>query len=171
MKSSLHFLTWMPWRSLCSLLLTSCASFQHQTGELEPHGLVTIEKLEDFRDSRGRVKSLDGLPVTPGQSYRVKPGNHLVSVEFTETVVETADPVSHTLFGSPSLEEPAEVRISPFGETSVTGQQPFSPGPQPVRLSVEHHRTRTRGISLTVQAGRHYELNGSTVTEAPFPIR
>lgn len=155
----------------CSLLLASCASFQDQTGELEPHGLVTVTHREDYRNERGRVKSLDGLPVRPGQSYRVKPGSHQVTLEFTETVVETADPVSYTLFGSPSAEGPTDVMLSQSGGMSVTGQQPFTTGTQPVRLSVENRRTRTRTIPLTVKAGRHYELDGSTVMEVPSPAR
>lgn len=169
MKTPVRLLHWIPSILGCSLLLASCASFQNQTGEHEPHGRVTVVKREDFRNERGRVKSLDGLAVTPGQSYRVKPGTHQVTVEFTETVIETADPVSYTLFGSPSTEEPADVMLSQSGGMSVTGQQPFTAGTQPVRLSVENRRTRTRTIPLTVKAGRHYELDGSTVMEVPSP--
>lgn len=171
MKSRFRPPHWLPSILGCSLSLASCASFQNQTGELEPHGRVTIVKRDDFRNERGRVKSLDGLPVTPGRTYRVRPGTHEVTVEFTETVTETADPMSYTLFGSPSTDEPADVHLSPSGGMSVTGQQPYSTGTQPVRLSVENRRTRSRTIPLTVKAGRHYELDGSTVMEVPSPAR
>ena len=171
MKTRIRSPHWIPSILGGTLLLASCASFQNQTGEHEPHGRVTIVKRDDFRNERGRVKSLDGLPATPGQTYRVRPGGHEVTVEFTETVIETADPVNYTLFGSPSTDEPADVRLSQSGGMSVTGQQPFTPGAQPVRLSVENRRTRTRAVPFTVKAGRHYELDGSAVMEVPSATR
>ena len=156
------------------LLLAGCAQFQHQTGEAEPHALVTIVKPGNSPGHQGMVKKLDGLPVSAGQSYRVKPGTHAVLVEFVESVVESAESARMTLFSAgnmpPELEQPANVHLSQSGGMSVTGQQPFAVM-QPVNLSVENRRTRTTTQSISVKAGWHYELNGKLVTEKPIAAR
>jgi hypothetical protein len=156
------------------LLLAGCAQFQHQTGESEPHALVTVVKPGNSPGPFGEVKSLDGLPVSAGQAYRVKPGTHTVVVQFVETVTETSQRYTATLFhagNAPPLEEqPANVHLSQTGGVSVTGQQPFATM-QPANLSVEDRRTRTTTQSISVKAGWHYELKGNLVTEKPSSVR
>ena len=156
------------------VLLAGCAQFQHQTAESEPHALVTIAPPANSPVPHGEVKSIDGLPVSAGQSYRVKPGSHAVAVQHVETVVESGSPVSTTLFSvgnmPPPAEQPANIQLSQSGGMSVTGQQPFAVM-QPANLSVEDRRTRNTTKTITVRAGCRYELNGDLVTEKPFTAR
>lgn len=147
---------------LCALV-TGCASFEHQTTELEPHALITVVRPWDSSTQPGVLKSLDGLPVSAGKTYRVRPGPHAVVVEFTELVVETAKPATFTLFGNATPETPANVRISETGRASVSGQQSGA-GMQSVNLSMEVRRIRAVTNSISVQAGGRYELVGDRLT-------
>ena len=149
-----------------AVLLAGCAHLQHQTSESEPHGLVTVVKTLDSPDELGVVQSLDGLPVSAGRGYRVRPGVHTVIVRFVETVIETSKPLSYGI-GTPT-EKPATVHVSEAGRTSVTGQQPFS-GMQPVNLSVESRHIRYITNSISVQAGGRYELEGERMTSLVLP--
>ena len=153
------------------LLLAGCAQFQHQTAESEPHALVTIAQPENYPGPHGAVQSFDGLPVSAGKTYRVKPGTHAVVVQHVETVVQSGSPVKTTLFqvGNAPMppDQPATVYLSQSGGMSVTGQQPFAVM-QSANLSVEDHRTRTTTRSITVKAGWQYELTGNFVIEKPF---
>ena len=148
-------------------LLAGCAHFEQQTSELEPHGLVTIVKPLDFSGEAGVVKKLDGLAVRAGQTYRVKPGEHTVIVQFVETGIETSKPVTLLGVGNPPAEPTTDVHLSPSGQATVTGAQPFS-GMQMANLTVETHRIRHVTNSISVQAGWRYELDGDRVTSHQF---
>lgn len=159
MKTKLQTLTAL---LLCAFV-AGCATFNHQTTELEPHALITVLKPWDSSLHPGVLKSLDGLPVSTGKTYRVRPGSHALVIEFTELVVETAKPATFTLFGNATPEPPANVRISETGRASVSGQQPWQ-AMQPVNLSMEVRRIRAVTTSITVQAGGRYELVGDRLT-------
>jgi hypothetical protein len=148
-----------------AVLLAGCAHFEQQTGELEPHGLVVVVKPTDFVGEVGLVKRFDGLAVSAGKTYRVRPGEHTVVVQFVETMIETSQPATATLFsvGTPLPEQPANVHVSESGEATVTGQQPF-PGMQMANLSIERRRVRYATNAISVQAGWRYELEGDRVT-------
>lgn len=158
------------------MMLAGCAQFQHQTSEAEPHGLVKIAPSGNAASPFGLVKKLDGLPVSAGRSYRVKPGFHDVSVETVETVVESSTRASVTLFhaGSdnmpPMSEPPVNVNLSQSGGMTVTGQQPFA-GMQPANLNVENRRATTTTHAISFKAGWYYELDGNRVTATPFSKR
>lgn len=81
-----------------SMLLAGCATFEHQTTEMEPHAVITVVKPWEVAVGERVVKSLDGLPVSGGKSYRVRPGGHAVVVEFTELISETAKPKTVVLW-------------------------------------------------------------------------
>ena len=145
------------------MLLAGCAHFEQQTGELEPHGLVVVVKPADFVGEVGLVKRLDGLAVNAGQTYRVKPGEHTVVVQFTEAVTETSKPVSLLHIGTPQPDQVADVHVSESGKATVTGQQPLS-GMQMANLSIERRRVRYATNAISIQAGWRYELEGASVT-------
>lgn len=145
---------------LLSGVLLGCASFEHQTGDHEPHALITVVRPAD--NQPGVLQSLDGLPVSAGKTYRVRPGSHAVVVGFIELVTETAKP--RTLFsignsGGVAEDPPANVRFSEGNRVSVQGQQPFQ-AMQPVNLAYEYRRVRLTTNSITVQTGGHYQLIG-----------
>ncbi len=159
MKNKLHYLG-----ASLGVALLGCATFNHQTTELEPHALITV--VRPAENQPGVLKSLDGLPVSAGRTYRVRPGSHAVVVGFTELVTETAKP--RTLFsvgnlGGPTEDPPANVRFSEGNRVSVQGQQPFQ-AMQPVNLAYEYRRVRLATNTSTVQAGGHYELTGDRLT-------
>lgn len=139
--------------------LAGCATFDHQTTEAEPHALVTVVKPRDSSLQPGMLRSLDGQRVSPGKTYRLRPGGHAVVVEFTETVTETARPKTLFSLGNAPAEKPANLRIDETGRASVSGAQPFQ-GMQPASLTMEVRRVRAVTNSITVQAGGHYELVG-----------
>jgi hypothetical protein len=140
--------------------LLGCATLDHQTTELEPHALITV--VRPAENQPGVLKSLDGLPVSAGKTYRFRPGSHAVVVGFTELVTETAKP--RTLFSIGNLSGPTEdpaanVRFSEGNRVSIQGQQPFQ-SMQPVNLTYEYRRVRLTTNSITVQAGGRYQLIG-----------
>lgn len=154
---------------LLSGVLLGCASFQHQTADTEPHALITVVK--PWENQPGVLKSLDGLPVSAGRTYRVRPGQHTVVMGFTELVTETAKP--KTLFsvgnlGGAADDPPANARISEGRQVTVQDRQPFNALPgsamQPVNLTYEFRRVRLATNTITVQAGGHYELVGDRLT-------
>lgn len=65
-----------------------CACFDHQTTKREPHALVTIGKTSESSAQGGTLKSLDRLPVNVGATFRVRPGKHVVVMEFIERLVD-----------------------------------------------------------------------------------
>jgi hypothetical protein len=69
-----------------ALALVGCARLDHQTGALEPHGLVRFETTSDPFPDQPVVKTLDGLPVSAGRDYRVKPGKHELVCRVVEIV-------------------------------------------------------------------------------------
>lgn len=154
------------------ILLAGCAHFQHQTSEAEPHGLVTIASSGGTQGPRGEVMKLDGLPVRSGQSYRVRAGDHAVQVDIVELEIESAGPMTVTLFKSgngPAISDPpVNLHLSQSGGMSITGQQPYAVV-QPVIISAEERHIRKHTYSLQVKLGRHYQLDGTSVTESPLP--
>ena len=154
------------------ILLAGCAQFQHQTSETEPHGLVTIANSVGTQGPRGEVVTLDGLPVKSGQAYRVRPGGHAVQVDFIESGIESAGPMTYTIYKSgngPAISNPpANLHLSQSGGMSITGQQPFAVA-QPVIISAEERHIRKHTYPLQVKVGRHYQLDGTSVTEGPLP--
>ena len=145
---------------LLSGALLGCATFDHQTTEAEPHALITV--LRPPENHPGVLKSLDGLPVAAGKTYRVRPGQHAIVMGFTELVTETAKP--KTLFsignqGGVTDDPPTNVRFTEGGKVTIHDQSPV-PTMQPVNLSYEYRRVRLTTNSITVQAGGRYELVG-----------
>lgn len=164
MKHILHCLG-----AFLGVALLGCATFEHQTAETEPHALITVVK--PWENQPGVLKSLDGLPVSAGKTYRVRPGQHTVVMGFTELVTETAKP--KTLFsvgnlGGAADDPPTNMRITEGRQGTVQDRQPFNalPGPamQPVNLTYEFRRVRLATNSITVQADGHYELIGDRLT-------
>ena len=146
-----------------SMLLAGCATFEHQTTEMEPHAVITVVKPWEVAVGERVVKSLDGLPVSGGKSYRVRPGGHAVVVEFTELISATAKPKTVVLLGKAVSEPTADVRMSDGAPTSVTGQLPFQ-SMQMANVTREARRLRSLTNSITVQAGGSYRLSGDEFT-------
>lgn len=69
-----------------ALALAGCAQLRHQTTALEPHGVVRFEITSDPYPDQPVVKTFDGLPVSPGREYRVKPGPHELVCRAVEIV-------------------------------------------------------------------------------------
>jgi len=152
------------------LLLASCAQFQHQTREDEPHAVVVIARSSTSAPQSGVVKSLDGQPVREGASYRIRPGSHEIVFEIVEREVETADPMTTTLFhsgnGPMEIEQPGNLHFSESGAVTASGLQPYAPM-QMVSMSVEKRSIREQTRRLEAVANRQYEINGTMITEVP----
>ncbi len=142
-----------------ALMFAGCAQFQNQTAVSEPHGVVVVADQTDLPGETGRVKKLDGLPVKSGQNYRVRPGQHEVTIQFVLTGVETSRPF---VVGA-ELSQPAVVDVSQSGQMSVSGQNPLG-GMQPVILNAETRNRFSVTNLITVEAGWLYELDGDHVT-------
>ena len=146
-----------------ALLLAGCARFEHQTNESEPHGVVVvIAAPSDFPDSPV-VKKLDGLAVRAGRTYRVKPGEHEVTIRMVERGVTTYKPMS--VGAGHGGEQPATLNMSQSGRSEVTGMQPNS-GPQPVNINMEDRSVNYLKTSFSVEAGWRYELDGGNINKA-----
>jgi hypothetical protein len=145
------------------LILSGCAQFQHQTREDEPHGVVFIGSSPTSSPVSGMVRSLDGQPVREGSSYRVRPGNHEIVVEFVERTIESANPV---YIGSPptEMDQPGNLHISESGGISTTGVSPYQ-GMQPLSMSVENRTRRQQIRNFPVAAGRKYVISGTMISE------
>lgn len=137
-----------------TLLGAGCAGVQHQTGESEPYGLVRIVKPTDYAVHL-RSARLDGSRVSVGRDYRVKPGEHLVTIK----VVEGATSVDNAFRDPPAVggafREPATFNDA-FTEFERQQRQRSS-----VNVD-ERHGTYTTN-SFSVEAGWRYELDGYSV--------
>jgi hypothetical protein len=155
-------------------LLYGCAQFQHQTREDEPHAIVTIVRPSTSAPQSCMAKSMDGQPVREGASYRVRPGSHEIVIEMVERDVETAGPMTATLFhsgnGPMELAPPGNVHFSESGAVTASGLQPYTPM-QAVTMSVEKRSIRQQTRQLEAVANRRYEINGSMITEVPLQKR
>jgi hypothetical protein len=148
-----------PHHLLTSLLLSGsllgCTSFQHQTTELEPHALITV--IKPWENQPGVLKSLDGLPVSAGKTYRVRPGQHTVVMGFTELVTETAKP--KTLFSVGNLagaadDPPANARITEGRQVTVQDRQSFNALPgREISCTVAPSDSRARPAVVQRAAG------------------
>jgi hypothetical protein len=145
------------------LVFTGCASFQDQTSSAEPHGIVVVADQSDVPGDVGRVKKLDGLPVSAGRAYRVRPGRHEVTVQFVLTGVEASRPLA--VGGGDMPQPPVVVDVSQSGKMSVSESQPFG-GIQPVILNAETRSIVSVTNAITVEAGWRYELDGEHVTSS-----
>lgn len=147
---------------LLCVCIIGCATFDHQTTEVEPHALITVVK--PWENQAGTLKSLDGVRVNAGKTYRVRPGKHTVVLAIKEMVVETSRPMNFKLFGSGvGPDKPANVHISERGQATVSGVDP-SQHMQFVNLSYERQQIRLVTNSITVQAGGRYQLQGDQLT-------
>jgi hypothetical protein len=148
---------------LGSVLFTGCATFDHQTAETEPHALITI--VQPWENQAGTLKKFDGMSVSAGKTYRVRPGKHTVVMAFKERSFETYKPTSYHLIGSGiGSERPANLHISESGQATVSGLDP-SQSMQSVNLSYERTQIRLATNSITVEAGVRYQLQGDKLTE------
>jgi hypothetical protein len=145
-----------------ALLVAGCAEFQHQTGLSEPHGVVRIVMPADPH-TNFRVVKLDGLPVSVGREYRVRAGEHLVTVRVVESSVLHYEPV--TVGAGDVVDQRGTLNIPASGASSVTGEHPFS-GMQMLNVDVEDRRISYVTNSITVEAGWRYDLEGDTVSKA-----
>jgi len=147
------------------MLLTGCAHFEHQTNAFEPHGLVEIVKSFpsfNYAGEVGVVKTLDGLAVSTGHTYRVKPGEHAVVIKSVETVSETFDRDTMEL-----------VRVdSSSGAVLATEFRSFSDqgcmSKNRHLITVNHHYITYTRNSLSVQVGWRYALDGDRVVKTQF---
>lgn len=134
------------------LFLTGCAHLEHQTTKSEPHALLTVTKRVDLQIPGGKLKTLDGLPVSAGRTYRLRPGNHAVVTDIIATVVDTATPWSRTTVGFWQLEPAANGRPPELTEHNRSGSQLSD------RMVMETRRVRSVTNSISVKAGGRYEL-------------
>lgn len=108
-----------------------CDTFDHQTTTREPHALVTVGNAPEVSADSGTLKSLDRLSVCAGTTYRMRPGKHVVVVEFMERSAEPEKQLRACL--------DAAQAVYPRG--------------------VQGHR-REVSRTIVVQAGKHYRLVG-----------
>ena len=71
-----------------ALLAAGCVRFGHQTSQAEPHGIVQFVSPPDRYAEQPFVKTFDGLPVSAGPEYRVRPGPHELVFQQVDTTVE-----------------------------------------------------------------------------------
>ncbi|MBI3881670.1 MAG: hypothetical protein HY301_16600 [Verrucomicrobia bacterium] len=145
------------------LLAGGCARFEHQTGELEPHAMLLVVDTSDFGGDLGVVKKLDGLPVSAGGEYRLRPGAHVAIIQFVDRFAESYKPASVTIGSKPDAATstpPVNLDVSETGKASVSGQSPVGGGMQMVNVNVANRRIRYLTNSITVEAGWRYELDG-----------
>lgn len=154
------------------MVLSCCARFQHQTREDEPHAVVSIARASTPSLMNAEIKSMDGQPVREGESYRVRPGTHQLVMEIVEREIETAQPVTVTLFhagnGPPDIQQPGNLHLSESGAMTTSGVNPFQTM-QAVSMSVEKRSVRQQTRNFVTVAGRHYEINGAMVSEKSVP--
>jgi len=150
-----------------ALLLAGCARFEHQTSQSEPHGLVMIVVDSGDMDIPV-VTKLDDLPVSDGRVYRVKPGEHEVTIRFVQRGYETYQPMMIGL-GDAKV-EPATVTVPESGRPEAEGVKPFTTM-QPVNLNIEDRRITYVTQTIKVEAGWRYELNGRDISKVKLGAR
>jgi hypothetical protein len=96
-----------------ALVLSGCARFEHQTSLSEPHGVLRFGVVSEPSAS---VKSFDGLSLSAGREYRVKPGKHELVYQISESSVKIEKPVD---LGIATLPPTAEVRFRSRYVTNV----------------------------------------------------
>ncbi|HEY6168291.1 MAG TPA: hypothetical protein VI454_09650 [Verrucomicrobiae bacterium] len=148
------------------LLAVGCTRLQHQTGELEPHALLLVVDTSRNGEDLGVVKKLDGLPVSAGGEYRLRPGVHVAVVQYVDRFATSYKPEGISIGNAAAggSTPPVAVDVSETGKASVSGQPFVGGGPQAVNVSVADRRIRYVTNSFTVEAGSRYEMDGDRVT-------
>lgn len=129
--------------------LVGCATFEHQTTETEPHALISVFKPRDATLLAGVLKSLDGKPVRAGQTYRLRPGQH-------EVVVEYKEPLSDEQLSEKGKLQPNEQPAWARPQSTVV---PIAV----VGFEVHSRRGLLVTNSISVEAGGRYELFGDRI--------
>jgi hypothetical protein len=149
-------------------LFSVCAQFQHQTRQDEHHALVTIVRVDATTPVNARISSLDGQPVREGGCCRVRPGKHQLVMEAVVREIESANPLTGTLYhtgnAQPDLQPSGNLHISKSGTVTATGVNPYQ-GMQSVSMSVENRTVRQQTREFTVVAGRKYVIDGAMILE------
>jgi hypothetical protein len=126
------------------LVLAGCAHFGHQTSLSEAHAVLRFGADKDAPLDQPKVKRLDGLPVSAGRSYRVKPGKHELVCLLDRVLI---------------VGGPTDIDILKTTGTIRAGLH--MPGD---RSSIHQHEYITN--LFTVEAGCIYSVEGESVSKA-----
>jgi hypothetical protein len=134
------------------LVLAGCARFGPQPSPSEAHAVLRFGADKDAAPDQPRVKTLDGLPVSPGRSYRVKPGQH-------ELVCQVKEEIAVETYGAQEAGRPPIPGLQ--GSTSVY----LVSGGKPVEGGGAAWRMKYITNVFTVEAGCIYSVEGESVSK------
>lgn len=135
--------------------LAGCAGLKHQTLETEPHAVVRVIKSDESSFDYRHISRIDGLPLRFQSTFRLRPGKHDVEVSVVQSTVSSYSGLSAGTGINPAA---ANINVSPSGQTTVTGVNPFM-GMQSATLNVESHQNYFITNQITLEAGVIYELD------------